>query len=366
MPVNVQDFGALGDGQTDDTASIQTAINSVGLDGGTIYIPPGTYILSQSILLTDHVTLTGAGMGTTILKIADNNNQRLVGLIRTPFGRGTHYVSVRDLTLDGNREKQTIPVEQVGFYCGVIPGQPISDYDVSCLRVEARNFQGYGFDPHEVVTRLTITDCISHHNGLDGFTLDGVENCFVRGCQAFNNDRHGFNIVTTSRSCILSQNLAYENKENGFTIQNGSHSIQLINNGSRDNRGDGFYVLDVDDNIISNNKSIHNGETGIRVRGGNRTMVIGNLVRENSQEKHNTFSEIFLGDTDIAGAAGCLVANNTIISRGDVRAQFGINEVAGIRGHQQAENAFLANRIIGAATANLTINGRNSMLDTNI
>ena len=363
--VNVKDYGAIGDSITDDTVAIQLAVNTVILTGGTVYIPPGIYILSKSILLSDRIIFTGAGMGTTILKIADNNNQRIVGLVRTPFGRGTHYVSVRDLTLDGNRDKQT-PVEQVGFYCGVIPDQPISDYDISCLRVEARNFHGYGFDPHEVVTRLTITDCISHHNGLDGFTLDGVENCFVKGCFAFNNDRHGFNVVTKSRLCILSQNVAHENKGNGFTIQNGSHSIQLMNNLSRNNGGDGLYTSEVDDNALFNNTSIHNQLNGIRVRGGNRITLVGNLVRENAQKQHNTYSEIILDDTDNIGAVDCLIASNTIISRGEVRAQFGINETAGIRGHEQEQNAFLANRVLGAATANLTINGRNSMQDTNI
>jgi parallel beta-helix repeat protein len=363
--VNVYDYGARGDDLTDDTAAIQSAINSVSLTGGTVYIPPGTYLLSKSILLTNRITLTGAGMGTTILKIADNNNQRIVGLVRTPFGRGTQYVSVRDLTLDGNRDKQ-IPIEQVGFYCGVIPDQPFSDYDISCMRIEARYFHGYGFDPHEVVTRLTITDCISHHNGLDGFTLDGAENCFVKGCFAFNNDRHGFNIVTKSHLCILSQNIAHDNTGNGFTIQNGSHSIQLMSNLSRNNGGDGFYSIDVDDNVLLNNTSTNNSGNGILVRGGNRTTVVGNLVQENSQTQHNTFSEILLDNTDISGAVDCLIANNTVISRGTVRARFGINETSGVRGHEQEQNAFLANRVLGAATANLAINGRNSMQDTNI
>ena len=365
MIVNAKDYGALGDGQTDDTAAIQSAVNAVSQNGGTVFVPAGTYIVSKSILLSDRIIFTGAGMGTTILKLADHNNQRMVGLVRTPFGRGTHYVSVRDLTLDGNRDKQT-PIEQVGFYCGVIPGQPISDYDISCLRVEAHHFHGYGFDPHEVVTRLTISDCISHDNGLDGFTLDGVENCFVKGCFAYNNDRHGFNLVTTSRLCILSQNIAYENKGNGFTIQNGSHSIQLMNNLARSNAGDGFYTIDVDDNVLFNNDSLQNQQNGIRVRDGKRVSIVGNLVRENSQKQDDGFSEIIIDDTENGGSADCLVASNTILSHGNVRAQYGINETAGVLGHEQERNAFLANRVAGAATANLTINGRKSMQDSNI
>ena len=42
-PVNVKDFGAKGDGTTDDTAAIQNAINSSTSTGLVIYFPAGTY-----------------------------------------------------------------------------------------------------------------------------------------------------------------------------------------------------------------------------------------------------------------------------------------------------------------------------------
>jgi Pectate lyase superfamily protein len=44
---NVKDFGARGDGSTNDTAAIQTAVSQQG----TIYFPPGTYRITRSINL---------------------------------------------------------------------------------------------------------------------------------------------------------------------------------------------------------------------------------------------------------------------------------------------------------------------------
>jgi 23S rRNA pseudouridine2605 synthase len=40
--VSVTDFGAVGDGRADDTASLQKALDTV-VDGSTVYLPPGTY-----------------------------------------------------------------------------------------------------------------------------------------------------------------------------------------------------------------------------------------------------------------------------------------------------------------------------------
>ncbi len=47
--VSVMDYGAAGDGNTDDTQAIQTAVSS----GDTIYFPPGSYRISQPIVITD-------------------------------------------------------------------------------------------------------------------------------------------------------------------------------------------------------------------------------------------------------------------------------------------------------------------------
>ena len=45
---NVKDYGAFGDGIHDDTAAIQAAINSLPTTGGTVTVPPGTYLIDTS------------------------------------------------------------------------------------------------------------------------------------------------------------------------------------------------------------------------------------------------------------------------------------------------------------------------------
>src|SRR6266576_5624046 len=42
---NVKTYGAVGDGATDDTAAILSAITAASATGGTVFFPPGVFVL---------------------------------------------------------------------------------------------------------------------------------------------------------------------------------------------------------------------------------------------------------------------------------------------------------------------------------
>ena len=57
---NVKDYGAVGNGSTDDTAEIQAAINAAqAVGGGTVFFPPGRYLVSNSLLFYSNIRLLG-------------------------------------------------------------------------------------------------------------------------------------------------------------------------------------------------------------------------------------------------------------------------------------------------------------------
>lgn len=58
--VNVKDFGAVGDGVTDDTAAIQAAIDSVS-NGGKVFFPEGGYLFSALSITNNGTVLEGVG-----------------------------------------------------------------------------------------------------------------------------------------------------------------------------------------------------------------------------------------------------------------------------------------------------------------
>lgn len=68
--VSIKDFGAKGDGLTDDTLSIQQALTAYD----SIYIPEGTYLISAPITIQAKQTLRGAGQTSVLLCQSNNFN----------------------------------------------------------------------------------------------------------------------------------------------------------------------------------------------------------------------------------------------------------------------------------------------------
>lgn len=105
--INVKDYGARGDGTTDDTAGLQDAFAAATV-GSTIYVPRGTYRTSAPLYLpASNVTVRGERGGSTIraLTMALHAEQGVltVGLATdgvTPVP--VAGVDIRDLILDGN------------------------------------------------------------------------------------------------------------------------------------------------------------------------------------------------------------------------------------------------------------------------
>lgn len=121
--VSVKDFGAVGDGTTNDTTAIQAAINAMNsIGGGQVYFPSGTY-KTGALTMYANIAIQGAGIGQTI--IAPNSAGIVIfSLIKTV----SSYVNVSfsnfqincgsTATVDGIYLTlcQTTAIQNVGFY----------------------------------------------------------------------------------------------------------------------------------------------------------------------------------------------------------------------------------------------------------
>ena len=75
--VNVRDFGAMGDGATDDAAAFQAAIAAAQTRLSPVYVPasPTAYVIGATLTL-DRVSMVGEGIGST-LKLAQSSGSAL-------------------------------------------------------------------------------------------------------------------------------------------------------------------------------------------------------------------------------------------------------------------------------------------------
>ncbi|GAB3466175.1 glycosyl hydrolase family 28-related protein [Azotobacter salinestris] len=342
MDYNVKDFGALGDGVNDDRVAIQAAIDAAyASGGGTVHLPPGEYRVSAAgepgdgcLMLKDGVYLAGAGMGQTVIKLVDGSDQKITGMVRSAYGEETSNFGMRDLTLDGNRDNTGGKVD--GWFNGYIPGQDGADRNVTLERVEVREMSGYGFDPHEQTINLVLRDSVAHDNGLDGFVADYLIDSVFENNVAYNNDRHGFNVVTSTQNFTMSNNVAYGNGSAGLVVQRGLEDLALPSNILID--GGAFYdnaregvLLKMTSDITLQNAEIHgNGSSGVRLYGAEGVQILNNQIHDNAQTA--AVPEVLLQSfDDTRGASGTYyttlntrIEGNTIA--GSANSTYGVQE----------------------------------------
>ncbi|HUD03181.1 MAG TPA: glycosyl hydrolase family 28-related protein [Patescibacteria group bacterium] len=78
--INIKDYGATGDGVTNDTANLLTAFNAAVAQNKVAYVPAGTY--AGEFNIPDSLTLVGASKDTTWLKgkLTFGSNDTISGL----------------------------------------------------------------------------------------------------------------------------------------------------------------------------------------------------------------------------------------------------------------------------------------------
>jgi hypothetical protein len=111
---NVQVFGAIGDGKSDDRAAVQEVIDRLGGRRGVVYFPAGVYLLQAPLVLPDSVVLRGEGMGVSRLLFDFDGRSgdciSIAGEALQPF---------TDILAGGSKGALTLTVEDAA---GLVPG----------------------------------------------------------------------------------------------------------------------------------------------------------------------------------------------------------------------------------------------------
>ena len=207
--INVRDKGAKGDGTTLDWGAFQSAIDSVKA-GGTIYVPPGTYVtaaLSKSIAVYTKGNWTLLGEGDASVLKCETYNQFKLGVFQT-----VPSIAFRKLKFLG-RPNAFKP--QSNYYAA------IENTGVLGMVVEDCTFQGCGW---AVFSTANARDSRITNVRVDGWGecafFAGVGDQF-RQVRAVQNDpttiggtsSHGFYIHGTAKGVLL-EDVHVENARN--------------------------------------------------------------------------------------------------------------------------------------------------------
>lgn len=276
---NVKRYGAKGDGITDDTAAIQTAINK-SKDGELIYFPPGTYVVSRPINLLTRRTYTGSAKMTTIIKLkSDGNAPYIMGA--SDASEHTN-IEIRNLRILGQRDL----AGQEGIYFYALSHSTISNVRVeNCTR---NGFMFEGGDGNLNTTTIKLFQCESYANGGSGvFIGTGCVDVSIESGDYGNNNTAAIAIYGPSSSI---KNATVWGTKNGPGVIMGDKSIQVVGCNLEGNATHGIMITANGDHaFIAANKIYDNSEfenkgvyDGINVTGFPDNIVTNGVIVANT------------------------------------------------------------------------------------
>ena len=232
--VSVKDFGATGDGTTDDTAEIQAALDAVNAaGGGALYFPAGTYRV-KDLQAKDKVECIGV-FGATTLKLRDSVDGQIFYNPDQSSSTTVDFFSLNGIICDGNKSLaagvsagSVVAINGVTYFSardcifqnGLGYGMGFQSYagegsgkigDQSEIYLENCQFLSNGdgvggdtFDGLDVkyCDKITIVGCISDSNQDKGFDVRGVK-VSIQGCYAGSNAGSGFEITANQNTAGL-------------------------------------------------------------------------------------------------------------------------------------------------------------------
>lgn len=106
--LNIKEYGAVGDGQHDDTTALNEALNKAKETGKTLFIPVGTYVITETITLTalKGVTIRGERFSEDVV----NNSTKIkfTGVNSLFKIYGAYNFKIEDISFFGNSSNKII------------------------------------------------------------------------------------------------------------------------------------------------------------------------------------------------------------------------------------------------------------------
>jgi len=344
--VSVKDFGAVGDGVTDDTAAIQAALDAVS--GGTVFFPFGTYYITGTVNVDSNCILD-----FNQSQINTNYNEILFSLIGANGARKENVVFRNGrftATTIGTGGQQAI--------------QAMWANNVFVQNCEFTDFGGVAVKFNGGNSNVEVSHCKATDIGVISFYAEGDGTTSNKGCY---NVRFLYNTVVGFDYGIEAKQSSYV-KIIGNTLTNGvagstKYAILVTRDYSSGNEivprniiitensvdscaNFGIYTTTSADVIVSNNRVKDAGGQGIVVSGAQLTVENNQVQASGGAGLSVNYSDVTLGSLGITDdgydAAYATVSVNKVNECGSI--SFNFNDLdysvvsANLATHQTAAN----------------------------
>ncbi|MBQ7148654.1 MAG: right-handed parallel beta-helix repeat-containing protein [Pseudobutyrivibrio sp.] len=331
--ISVRDFGAIGDGVTDDTTALTNAFNNGS--GKTVYFPSGTYVISSAVRVRSDTHVYGDGStsiiiakegtkrGATMLKLDKNPNVVFDNICIS----GNSSVNYENMdSQDGIHlldiwNSENITIKNCYFIDNIYAA--IRDINTSNITVENCIFQnvdcGFGTlgsnDVHDIIVRNCIFDGHRSSEPVTLFANASHYNVLIEN-NRMSNKLLGCGILVAGKKPnnnirIINNNI--DSCATGIKVVN-STNVQVLNNSvSNSTSGGGIRIYNCTDTILDNNSCYNIQQDGLDVKDCTN-LTISNLVTTNCGQVNGNFFNIrFRGDqnSNISFTDSSIEYNNT-------------------------------------------------------
>ncbi len=293
--INVKDYGATGNGSTDDLSAINAAIAAV-TDHSTLYFPAGTYKITNSLNGLSskvNVTICGDGRSSEIYNSAANSYNTMV------INPTCSHVSIHDLAFTGNASTRNGATVALRLYSNYSAVYNCFFSGCSNFAIHVHNDSGSTWNYGTSVTGNTIYAPYG-----DGIHVGAAADVVVANNVIISSGDDGIGIIADD----------INHTPNRVTVIGND----IYNAGATSVSGCGIRISEVSDVTVAYNNINTTFETGIRINRytstsayNNRVSVVGNnLVNcagnagSNSIDLHFGFMVNIAGNTIADGVNG--------------------------------------------------------------
>jgi len=347
--LNAADFRKAGS----PTAGIQEAVDALPKEGGSVFIPAGTYEIAREIVLRSGVQIRGEGEHTIIAR----RDPCFQAPLAAPAKKGEKKVAVKDLSgfktgseilvrsdssygwwsthpvitsIEGNvlildrelthdyllhkkslaanffpafyaNEAKNIRIEDLVIDGRMERGEKRKDFENE-FTVSAIHFRDV-YDAY--IARVHIKD----YPG-DGFSMQIGDNITVTECLAEYNLGHGFHPGTGITSGSWTNNVGRFNGWDGLYFCHRVRHTTVSGNRFHDNGWNGMGGLGEGGeggdryNVVSGNFCYNNAKCGIQCINGGNNIVVNNVCENNSRGEPGRWPGILVEDTYLSIVSG--------------------------------------------------------------